>query len=141
VNLGEILQRSIENLKPFYGKQTQIGFHKKFQGQVMVMGVPDHLQQILMNLIQNSIKAQSQNIEVEVYDYGFIVSDDGVGMPENVKEKVFQPFFTSFKTGTGLGLSICERLVKFCEGRISLESTEGVGTKVKVELCVIKSSS
>lgn len=141
LNLGEILQRSIQNLSTFYGKQAEITFSQKSEKPVMVMGVPDHLQQILMNLIQNSLKAQATVIAVELEDSGFSVKDNGIGMPESVKKKVFQPFFSTFKTGTGLGLSICERLVKFSGGEISLESSEGVGTTVRIKLCETKSSS
>jgi two-component system sensor histidine kinase HydH len=141
LNLGESLQRSIQNLSELYGKQAEIEFVNHHLKPVLVMGVPDHLQQILMNLIQNSLKAQAKNIKVELLDSGFSVKDDGIGMSEEVKSRVFQPFFTTFKTGTGLGLSICERLVKFSQGEISLDSTEGVGTEVKIKLCEIKSSS
>jgi len=141
VNLGESLQRSIENLATFYGKQVEIRFLNDCKDPVLVMSVPDHLQQILMNLIQNAIKAQSTLIEVILHPQGFSVKDNGVGMSESVKSRVFHPFFTTFKTGTGLGLSICERLVKFSEGEITLDSTEGVGTTVRIELCAIKSSS
>ena len=141
LNLGESLQRSIGNLSSFYGKQAEIRYSTGLTEPVMIMGVPDHLQQILMNLIQNALKAQSTVIEVELLTSGFSLKDNGVGMPESVKSRVFQPFFTTFKTGTGLGLSICERLVKFSQGQISLESTEGVGTTVRIELCEIKSSS
>jgi signal transduction histidine kinase len=141
VNLGESLQRSIQNLSTFYGKQAEIKFVSSQLNPVMVTGVPDHLQQILMNLIQNALKAQAKVIEVELESSGFSVKDNGIGMSESVKKRVFQPFFTTFKTGTGLGLSICERLVKFSQGEISLESTEGVGTVVRIKLCEIKSSS
>jgi len=141
LNLGESLQRSIQNLSTLYERQAEIKFVSSQLRPVMVMGVPDHLQQILMNLIQNSLKAQAKVIEVVLENSGFSVKDNGSGMSEKVKLKVFQPFFTTFETGSGLGLSICERLVKFNQGEISLESTEGVGTKVKIELCEIKSSS
>jgi len=141
VNLGESLQRSIENLATFYGKQAEIRFIDVAKVPVLVSSVPDHLQQILMNLIQNALKAQSTVIEVILHPSGFSVKDNGVGMSESVKSRVFHPFFTTFKTGTGLGLSICERLVKFSQGEITLESTEGVGTTVIIELCEIKSSS
>jgi two-component system sensor histidine kinase HydH len=141
VDLGSILQRSIENLRPFYGKQVEIEFVNEQKERVMVKGVPDHLQQILMNLIQNSIKADAKRIRIILHETAFMVEDDGCGIPASVQENVFKPFFTTFRTGTGLGLSICERLIKFSNGRISLKSTEGKGTTVTVELCAIKSSS
>ncbi len=139
MNLDATLQRSIANLQPFYQKQATIEFLPAADPTRMVSGVPDHVQQILMNLIQNSIKAGADRISVSTFEYGFLVVDNGRGMSEEVKSNVFKPFFTTFESGTGLGLSICERLVKFSEGRISIESEEGQGTRVKVELCAIKS--
>jgi len=57
------------------------------------------------------------------------VSDTGIGIgPESVRN-IFRPFFTTKKKkGMGLGLSICERIMKIHGGRISVESTRGVGT-------------
>jgi two-component system sensor histidine kinase HydH len=141
VVLADILKRSIQNLSPFYSKQVEIQFHAFYSEALVVKSVPDHLQQILMNLIQNSVKAQATKIDVSVFNSGFTVSDNGRGMSSEVKMRVFKPFFTTFKNGTGLGLSICERLVKFSGGKIFLESEEGLGTKVVIELCAIKSSS
>jgi len=52
--------------------------------------------------------------------------------PEDLKEKVFLPFFTTFKKGTGLGLAICRRLVQINGGVLELESKVGQGTTIKV---------
>ncbi len=141
VHLSDILKRSIHNLAPFYSKQVEIQFHSFYSEALVVKSVPDHLQQILMNLLQNAVKAQASKIDVSVFNCGFTVSDNGRGMSPEVKKRVFKPFFTTFKNGTGLGLSICERLVKFSGGKIFLESEEGLGTKVIIELCATKSSS
>ena len=65
------------------------------------------------------------------------VKDNGTGMPENVRTKVFQPFFTTKPTGqgTGLGLSLAYDIVtKGHVGTLEVESTEGVGTEFKIQL-------
>ncbi len=142
MDLGLVLRRSIENIRPFHGKQVEIRFESSiFNEPVSVQSVPDHLQQVLMNLIQNSVKAKAKLIRIVLTANGFMVVDDGIGIPESVKNEVFKPFFTTFQSGTGLGLSICERLVKFSDGKISIDSIEGEGTTVKVELCATRSLS
>ena len=65
------------------------------------------------------------------------VKDNGTGMPESVRAKVFQPFFTTKPTGsgTGLGLSLAYDIVtKGHGGTLEVESTEGVGTEFLIKL-------
>jgi signal transduction histidine kinase len=56
------------------------------------------------------------------------VSDTGPGIPEAVRDKLFQPFFSTKKEGTGLGLSICRRLVEQMHGRIDFTTEPEKGT-------------
>ncbi|MCA6500864.1 MAG: histidine kinase, partial [Chitinophagaceae bacterium] len=65
------------------------------------------------------------------------VADNGTGMPDQVKEKIFQPFFTTKPTGegTGLGLSLSYDIVtKGHHGIMDVESAEGLGTRFQVKL-------
>ena len=62
------------------------------------------------------------------------VIDSGVGIPAEAVPRVFEPFYSTKAKGTGLGLSICQWIVESHGGRIALESEEGKGTKVTVEL-------
>jgi signal transduction histidine kinase len=65
------------------------------------------------------------------------IKDNGTGIPEALKNKIFQPFFTTKPTGegTGLGLSLSyEIITKGHGGRLSIESTEGMGTTFIIEL-------
>lgn len=67
------------------------------------------------------------------------VSDNGNCIPESIKEKIFQPFFTTKPTGegTGLGLSLSYDIVKAHGGEIKVESTPGEGTTFVVTLPVV----
>ncbi len=64
------------------------------------------------------------------------VKDNGGGIPEKIKEKIFQPFFTTKPTGsgTGLGLSLSYDIVKAHGGEIKVESREGEGTEFVILL-------
>jgi signal transduction histidine kinase len=77
-------------------------------------------------------KKQADQVVIEV-------ADNGTGMPEQIKEKIFQPFFTTKPTGegTGLGLSLSYDIVtKGHGGTIEVETTEGIGTKFIISLPV-----
>ena len=66
----------------------------------------------------------------------FAVADTGVGMESEVRQRIFDPFFTTraHAGGTGLGLAVCAEIVDFHGGRIDIDSTPGVGTRMSVRL-------
>jgi two-component system nitrogen regulation sensor histidine kinase GlnL len=64
------------------------------------------------------------------------VSDDGPGMPADVAEKIFNPFFTTKAQGSGLGLAIVRKIVDAHEGRIDMTTADGRGTRFRVTLPV-----
>lgn len=67
------------------------------------------------------------------------VSDNGPGIPDSIKEKIFQPFFTTKKgtEGTGLGLSLSYDIVKAHGGTIKVESEQGKGTTLIIDLPIL----
>ena len=65
---------------------------------------------------------------------GFEVADNGPGMPPEVLDRIFTPFFTMRKGGTGLGLALVQRVIQAHQGMVSVESTVGQGTTFRVEL-------
>ncbi|KAK0907083.1 hypothetical protein LTR91_006856 [Friedmanniomyces endolithicus] len=109
-----------------------------------VMGDPGRLRQVMTNLLTNSIKFTSHgsvtmrvNVEKETADtveVHFTVQDTGIGIEEDVRQKLFKPFSQADSStarrfgGTGLGLTISKNLVELMHGKISLESKLGVGT-------------
>lgn len=104
------------------------------------------ISQIILNLTSNAIKFTPDNGTINVsgdYKDGLFilsVSDNGIGMNKETQDKVFEPFTqadgstTRKYGGTGLGLSITQDLVTLMNGKIELESLEGVGTTFKVTL-------
>lgn len=91
------------------------------------------LRQSITNLLQNAVESMPDGGEVVVTglieDGLFIsVSDRGHGIPENIRDKIFLPFFTTKERGTGLGLSIVHKIVVSHGGTIDVESGEGGST-------------
>ena len=82
-----------------------------------------------MGTIEIETRASSEGIEV-------CVSDDGVGMSRAHRERIFEPFFTTKKVGSGmgLGLSTSFKIVERHGGRLSVESEERVGTRMRLYL-------
>jgi two-component system, NtrC family, sensor kinase len=66
------------------------------------------------------------------------VIDNGPGIPQNIKDKIFQPFFTTKPTGqgTGLGLSLAYDIVKAHGGELKVETKEGEGSEFMIQLIV-----
>jgi two-component system phosphate regulon sensor histidine kinase PhoR len=109
---------------------------------------PEHLRQVLVNLVDNAVKYSPDGgrITVRIEDLGatvrFSVSDQGIGIPMSEQPRVFEKFYrldpnlTRGVGGTGLGLYICRELVRRMAGRISVESLQGEGSTFAVELPV-----
>lgn len=110
-----------------------------------VMGDPGRLRQVITNLLTNSIKFTSEGSvtmqvkarkeTAEILEIEFTVQDTGIGIEEEVRQRLFKPFSQADSStarrfgGTGLGLTISKNLVELMHGEITLESTLGVGTK------------
>jgi signal transduction histidine kinase len=98
-----------------------------------------------MNLISNAIEAIGDKgvIKVDIRDEGKYVSasftDSGVGMSEETRRNIFNPFFTTKDKGVGLGLFISHNVIKAHDGYIEVESVEGKGSTFVV--CLPKERS
>ena len=98
------------------------------------------IEQLLMNIILNAAHASNDDgivqigIQPNATSVRLIVSDSGKGMSAEVRDRAFEPFYTTKAKGTGLGLSICRRIMEVHRGRIELQSEPGKGTTVVVEL-------
>ena len=149
VNLQEGLQATLTLVKAKY--KEDVDFITDFQPSLEVQGNQAELNQVFMNIIKNAcqaiiekqkssvesargtltIKTVTQNDEVMI-----IFQDTGKGIPAKVKEKMFEPFFTTRADGegTGLGLSVSFGIIKKHQGRIEVESEEGKGATITLFL-------
>jgi signal transduction histidine kinase len=109
---------------------------------------PLRLRQVLLNLLLNSLDAQPDGgrIMLEVLPIAadapddvpatILVTDDGPGIPEELLERVFEPFVSTKETGTGLGLTICRRIIADHGGRLDIipDHRQGRGTQFQILL-------
>jgi len=100
----------------------------------------EQVRQVWVNLMLNAFQAMPSGgtleVRVEATDAAVDVSfvDSGGGIPEEIRDKIFRPFFTTKHTGTGLGLAICDRIVRDHGGNIDAVSAPGEGSCFTVTL-------
>lgn len=101
-----------------------------------------YLSRIITNLVTNAKQAQSDerkliiNVDVEQHQRRVMISvqDNGIGIPENMYERIFEPNFTSKNSGMGLGLSMVRKMVEDYKGEISVKSEVGKGSVFTITL-------
>ena len=94
------------------------------------------VEQMLINLLINAMDAvkerPSPRILLSAYKEGnryiIKVADNGIGIPEELVDKIFIPFFSTKKSGSGIGLSLCKQIMLLHKGNIQVQSVEGEGT-------------
>lgn len=91
-------------------------------------GPSSPIQQVLLNLLLNAIAFAKTNVSIELKDidngFEISVSNDGIGIPEHLREKIFEFFFSTRQAGNGLGLPISLQLMKQMSGDLKLTSLE-----------------
>ena len=112
--------------------------------ETIVFGDEELLYQMWMNLLDNSIKFTGENgsidIDIRKNNSKIIVSikDNGIGMTEEEKKKIFERFYqvdqSHYSEGSGLGLAIVKRIINLSGGKIDIESSKGKGSNFIVEL-------
>ncbi len=145
VNLDTMLPRILER---WHSRLLRLNIASYYESQVeepIIEGDLRALEQVFTNLISNAVNAMSENggslgIKVAEPDdedndhfYLITLTDSGRGMPDEVKEHLFQPFVTGSSHGTGLGLAITQRIVTAHKGKIEVDSFPG-GTIFRIYL-------
>jgi signal transduction histidine kinase len=95
------------------------------------------IEQVLINLVVNAMEAVKDRPDPRItlsagelpnYKVGVRVADNGMGMPPELLDKIFIPFFSTKKSGSGIGLSLCKQIMMLHRGNIQVQSVEGEGT-------------
>lgn len=140
------LKHLIEESLPLLHDQfliKNVNLTKKYANTIPdILGDPNQLQQVILNLILNAVQAVENegrvNITLGVEGKSFVhldIWDNGVGIPKEDLDKLFDPFFTTKtgkQNGVGLGLSIVKKIVSAHNGRIRIQSELDKGTAVSI---------
>jgi nitrogen fixation/metabolism regulation signal transduction histidine kinase len=124
----------------FQSDQCQISIAAQFP-QHLVLSDPIDLERIFTNLITNSIQAQMPEkkccIEIQIRNFQqrvfIVLKDNGIGISDDIKVKLFQPRFTTKSNGTGLGLATVKTLVEWSGGKIKCKSKIQEGTRMIIQ--------
>ena len=115
-----------------------ISLKKELAPVPKITGDPEALQEVFINIIQNAMEAMADSGQLTIKTYpkygGAIIeiSDTGKGIPPEIQERIFDPFFSTRHEGTGLGLSIAYRIIREHAGDIKVVSQLGKGTCFKI---------
>lgn len=120
-------------------KHVQI--EKQLDPGIPLMDLDDgQIQQIVINLIMNSVQAMEQGGKLYIIteltgdNVDLVIKDTGCGMNQDQLNKIFEPLFTTKPKGIGLGMSIVKILVEKHKGSIEIQSRENIGTKITITL-------
>lgn len=145
-NVQELLASTVQLVKDKFSK-SPVAVHEHYESGLPVLkGDPEKLSQAFLNMIINAFEACGQEGTVSVTasfesegmkDGGAVcigIADTGKGIPQEVLNKVLDPFFTTKPNGTGLGLAISHNIVTAHGGRIEVWSEVGKGTRFQILL-------
>ena len=133
-------------------KSFNAAFESEFDESIGILQiVPQEIGRVLLNLLNNAFYAVNEKSRKGISDYTpkvlvktkgigqrveITIEDNGMGIPDSIKEKIFQPFFTTKPTGqgTGLGLSLSYDIVKAHGGELLVQSQIGQGTSFFIQI-------
>ncbi len=145
VNINSLL-REVVALIGVQLKDASIKIHENYSELPVIMGDPNQIKQVFLNVLNNSVHAMAENSlqrgkEINIRTSNteasvFVeIADTGHGISSEVLPKIFEPFFTTKREkGTGLGLSITYKIIQSHKGKIDVNSEEGRGTKFTISL-------
>jgi signal transduction histidine kinase len=137
VNLKKLFKDILDSIKfhPSFKKNVKINLECE---DIKLNIDPEKMKSVILNLIDNSLKAVGENGKIIIRGYRnenviIEVEDNGSGIPDELKDKIFQPFFTTRKEGAGFGLAIVKKIVELHNGKVSFSSKKGK-TIFRIEL-------
>jgi len=119
---------------------------KKDNNIPIIYADQNKLRQVIINLLENSQDALKEIkkpkikifIKKKVNEVQVVVEDNGIGIPDEIIGRIFEPYVTSKKTGTGLGLAVVYKIIEEHEGRIKIDRIKNSGTRVTIMLKIGK---
>lgn len=141
INAFELFESIRELMKPSL-EQKEVDLIFDLKDPNLIFEIDSYLiEQVLINLILNAIDATQIVLNPKVIVSANIdhngkaqirVTDNGSGIPAEIMDNIFVPFFSTKKTGSGIGLSLCKQIMLLHTGKIQIHSTEDTGTVVSL---------
>ncbi len=141
-----VLNDVVESVYDLFSEQKNVALDLKIPDErYHILGDKNHLIRVFNNLVINAIQAipsdrQGQIRVALVRANGQAkveISDNGGGIPKEIRERVFEPNFTTKTSGSGLGLAICKKIIEAHDGSIRFETRENEGTDFFVEMPIV----
>ena len=144
IDLKKIAESVVDDFNSIYESKRSIGIRLKTNGSSYnILGIENRIEQIIANLLENSISFSNENQEISVEiskntenNISLIVSDEGVGFAEKDTKKIFNRFYSNrpekFGEHSGLGLNIVKNLVELHNGEIIASNNINKGAKVEI---------
>ena len=146
-DIKDIINTTIELYKDV--NHLQFNFDYTQLEDAFINGDKEHLIRVFNNLVNNAIQAIPDekngiiNIEIKKITSNYLITivDNGSGMSDEIKGKIFEPNFTTKSTGAGLGLAMVKQIVDSHKGKISFISTLGKGTSFFIEFPILENEA
>ena len=146
-NVYDTANEAINSVKMSMDPKKEIKFVNNLSKYLRVKCRKDHLRQIIVNLLTNSVDAIAEKGEIKIYQsdvsetmggqeelVGIVVEDTGSGIPKEIMENIFDPFFTTKQHGNGMGLAIVQAIANQYGGYVDVQNLDGQGAKFTVYL-------
>lgn len=138
IDISKTARETIELLR--YGhRDKRIVIEDDIQEGITASVSEDRLKQLIINLVKNGMEAVAETggrVKLTLTETDghpvLLISDNGPGIPEDIRDKIFSPYFTTRKEGTGLGLSIVHQIVEEFKAEIEIDSRENQGATFKI---------
>jgi len=140
IDLREPLRAAADVAHPSFARRKATLDLCDLPDEISIQGDAAAIEQLFLNLLRNAAQALDAGghaeVAVEMTEGGVVVEirDDGVGIPDSIRSRVFEPLFTTRSEGTGLGLPVARRIAVAHGGGIELDQRVGGGTVVRVRL-------
>ncbi len=141
-----VINEVVESVHDLFSEQKNVQLELKLpKERYHILGDKNHLIRVFNNLVINAIQSVPSDrqgiVKVSLARQGNTsvvkISDNGGGIPPEIRERVFEPNFTTKTSGSGLGLAICKKIIEAHDGNIRFETRENEGTDFFVEIPIV----
>jgi nitrogen fixation/metabolism regulation signal transduction histidine kinase len=139
INISSIINQCLHLFSHYQG--IEFSYINNLATSTTIVGDKEKINRIIINILKNAVQSIPAGTLGRVVITSWeeqcwlciSVSDNGTGIQDDIKQKLFEPYFTTKTSGSGLGLAICKTLVTGMRGEIHFESTHGLGTTFTVK--------